>query len=358
VCGALATTLREAGDAAGVHMGSQFKHDMILQDSVYKATHSAQYGLSTVGNACKWQATHPQQGTYSLTKCEESYAYAITANQLFRGHNLCWGNDNPKWLLDGNFTADELRSILTEHITTTMRSIKEAGGGKSPYAWDVVNEACNQKPANATDYFKPAAPWYPALPDYVEIAFRAARAADPDTLLFYNDFGAEQALTSKADNVYRMLKGLLARGVPVDGVGLQMHVGTPQGDAPGGHVVNATLVQQNIARFGALGLKVHVTEMDVKCADPCGAEDLQKQAGVYGALLEACLRNKGVCVSYETWGFTDAVTWLTGKRCPTESCHPLPFDEQYKAKPAVAAMLAVLANHTRAEGAAPRRGAT
>ena len=339
------TTLREAGAAAGLYVGSQFKYAAIFNASLpagavnlYREVHRMQYGLSTVGNDCKWQATHPEEGTFTLDQCNASLGYARGTAQAFRGHNLCWGNNNPKWLLDGNFSAADLRGILTEHITTVMRGVQGA------YAWDVVNEAV----ANTAQpgFFKPSLPWYPAVPDYVDMAFRAARAADPLPLLFYNDFGAEMAGTAKSDLVFAMVTDLVARGVPIDGVGLQMHVGTPQGGPPGGQL-NATLVSQNIARIGKLGLQVHITEMDVKCPDPCDDAALQKQATVYAEVLRACLENKGICTSFETWGFTDGFTWLTGARCPTSSCHPLPFDENYVPKPAVAAMLAVLAEFAR-----------
>ena len=85
-------------------------------------------------------------------------------------------------------------------------------------------------------------------------------------------------------------------------------------------------------RYGKLGLQVHITEMDVKCPDPCTAEKLEQQAEAYDTMLRACLAHPGVCTSFETWGFTDAYTWLTGSRCPAEACHPLPFDEHYAPK--------------------------
>jgi endo-1,4-beta-xylanase len=91
-----------------------------------------------------------------------------------------------------------------------------------------------------------------------------------------------------------MLKSLLNAGVPIDGVGLQMHVGTPEGDHS--HY-NSTLVAQNIERLGKLGLQVHITEMDVKCPDPCNQAALASQAKVYSSMLEACLLHKRVCTS-------------------------------------------------------------
>ena len=169
---ALNETLRAAADRRNIYLGSQFKGDVIKSDPQYKATHSAQFSLSTVGNECKWHATEQQRGSFTLGPCNAAFAYARSAKQAFRGHNLCWGNDNPAWLETGSFSTFELKSILEEHITSVMQGVK-AAAGKSPLAWDVVNEA-----TNSTAFFKPNR-WYPAVPDYVDVAFRAARAADP-----------------------------------------------------------------------------------------------------------------------------------------------------------------------------------
>ena len=228
----------------------------------------------------------------------------------------------------------------------------------------MVNEACANTVAANGSFFKHVEPWS-ALPDYVDVAFRSARAADPTrkSQLFYNEFGAEQMGVAKSETVYEMVKSMVQRKVPIDGVGLQMHVSMGEA-AP-----DEAKVSANIARLGKLGLKVHITEMDVKCPDPCNAAGEQAQAEVYASMLRACLANPGVCTSFESWGFTDAVTWLTGVRCirPTgkTKCHrerlpsrplrllcltarrlaALPFDEQYRPKPAAAAMLRVLQQH-------------
>ena len=87
---------------------------------------------------------------------------------------------------------------------------------------------------------------------------------------------------------------------------------------------------------------VHITELDVKCPDQCGEEAQEAQAKVYADVLRACLSQPKVCRSFETWGFTDRYTWLTGARCPTTACHPLPFDEHLAPKKAALRMLAVL----------------
>jgi len=150
---------------------------------------------------------------------------------------------------------------------------------------------------------------------------------------------------------------MVARGVPIDGVGLQAHLSlAPAAEEDGAWFsddvkgrsrapeteADVRAVAANIARYGKLGLQVHITELDVKCPSPCPASRLAQQADVYGMMLRACLANPGVCTSFETWGFTDKYTWLVGNRCPTTECHPLPFDEMYASKPAAERMLWLL----------------
>ena len=357
-------SLRAAGARRGLFVGSQFKADVITSDKTYRSVHTEQFALSTVGNACKWPATEKTRGVLSLETCSDAFAYARGAKQAFRGHNLCWGNDNPAWLetLASTANASELSSVLQTHIKGVMQGIKAAAGGVSPLAWDVVNEA-----TNSTAWFKPTT-WFPALEDYVDVAFRAARKADPSSLLFYNDFGVAQMGGDKAEQMYGMVASMVQRGVPIDGVGLQAHVtlgfaeedGLSYSDDVKGRsrapetAADAQSVSANIARYGKLGLQVHITELDVKCPSPCNASMLAKQADVYGLMLRACLDNPGVCTSFETWGFTDKYTWLTGKRCPAAACHPLPFDETYTPKPAAEHMLWLLHNHAGGRRAPPQ----
>ncbi len=214
---------------------------------------------------------------------------------------------------------------MQQHISTLLQHY----AGQGFLCWDVVNEAVSDD-GNPATIFKPAEPWYPAVQDYVERAFRIAGAArQGPELLFYNDYSAEAAGSVKSDKVYNLVKALRAKGVPLDGVGLQMHIsvdGYP----------NPAAVSANIARLGALGLSVHITERDVRCKPPCGADRLQLQAAIYGQMLQACLNNSGVCKSFETWGFTDRLTWIGAEN------QPLPFDVSYNKKPAYMELLAVL----------------
>jgi endo-1,4-beta-xylanase len=134
-------TLRDAGMHHNIYVGSQFKLAGIQSDHPYKTEHTQQYGISTVGNECKWQATHPQKDTYTLDNCVAAFKYAQSAKQAFRGHNLCWGNDNPKWLQNGTWTSAEMADQLQKHVTAVMQGVVKEGGAQ-PLGWDVVNEAC------------------------------------------------------------------------------------------------------------------------------------------------------------------------------------------------------------------------
>eukprot|EP01063_Lacrimia_lanifica_P011661 TRINITY_DN18384_c0_g1_i1.p1 TRINITY_DN18384_c0_g1~~TRINITY_DN18384_c0_g1_i1.p1 ORF type:complete len:345 (+),score=100.09 TRINITY_DN18384_c0_g1_i1:64-1098(+) len=325
-------TLRAAGDAAGIYMGAVLRYAPAFQypNATYTATHSTQYSLMTSENVCKWRWTQANEGSYTLGECQRAAAYAKQHNQAFRGHNLCWkGPHNPEWLAEITDPV-RLEALLRDHVKTVMQGVPGA------LAWDVVNEAVTATPKHQGDYFKEGAPWYPALPNYVDIAFEAARAADAAPLLFYNDFATEEAGTVKSDNQYAMLQSMVRRGIPIDGVGIQTHI---KMDA---HMPNVTAIAENIRRIGALGLQVHITEFTVRCPDPCN-ETLQ--AEIYAGVLRACLEQREVCRSFETWGFTDLYTSVTGANCPTAACHPLPFDEAYRPKPAVPAMLAVLGEY-------------
>jgi len=220
-----------------------------------------------------------------------------------------------------------------------------AAFGETSFCFDGVNEAI----ADGNDpaaMFK-ANTWFPKVPDYVEAAFTFARAAAPSAKLCYNEYGAE-GLGVKSDKVFALATNLTRKGL-LDCVGLQMHISVDSYPA-------FADVSANIARLVALGLDVHVTEMDVRCAPAadgtiCGAARLAAQADIYAGMLGACLANakptapsgRGGCKSFETWGFTDRHTWLWDFQNPKHlDMQPLPFDGNYNAKPAYAAMLATL----------------
>eukprot|EP01062_Namystynia_karyoxenos_P020848 TRINITY_DN178_c0_g1_i1.p2 TRINITY_DN178_c0_g1~~TRINITY_DN178_c0_g1_i1.p2 ORF type:complete len:381 (+),score=146.59 TRINITY_DN178_c0_g1_i1:80-1144(+) len=337
--------LRDLGKAHGIFIGSQFSYPELYNQSdtaQYRQVHSEQYSISTVGNMCKWKWTHPQKDSYTLHDCLDAFAYARGAGQEFRGHNLCWVADqhNPQWLIDyaAGASRQELTDMLTSHVTTVMTGLAKAG---RVYAWDVVNEAILDKGGlrNGT--------WYPKVPDYIDQAFTAARKADPNAKLFYNDYNWVHG-GAKADSILDMVAGMQKRGVPIDGVGFQAHIKL---SGVGSTEAAETYLQQanaTIARAAAMGLEVHITELDVACnidrCQPPAADREALQAQLYSGLLRVCLSHPK-CKSFETWGFTDAHTSTTKKYF--RNVYPLPFDRQYQPKAEFWAMVGVL-NGTQA----------
>ncbi len=179
---------------------------------------------------------------------------------------------------------------------------------------------------------------------YIERCFRWAHEADPQALLFYNEAEAE-TLNPKSDAIYAMVRDVRERGVPIDGVGFQMHISSLHADVAS--------ISANIKRFTALGVQVHITEMDVALpVDASGngrPEDLQLQADIYGEIADACLSHHG-CTAIQTWGFTDKYSWIGSHSKQTQGAALL-FDRNYRAKPAYSA----LRNALRESGFASRR---
>lgn len=171
---------------------------------------------------------------------------------------------------------------------------------------------------------------------YLARCFRWAREADPQALFFYNEAEAEE-INQKSDAVYAMVREFKRQGVPIDGVGFQMHIDNLHPDFAS--------ISANIVRFTALGVQVHITEMDVSLpVDANGnasAGDLQQQANIYRQIAEACLSHAD-CTAIQTWGFTDKYSWIGSHSKKTRGAAP-PFDCNYRRKPAYEALRTALA---------------
>eukprot|EP01084_Bolivina_argentea_P276084 470991_1 len=332
IYGDLQMPFKEAASKHGIFIGSVSGMNQQTNESML----AEQYSLVTSGNPCKWQATEPKYNVFNFTDCDYVYNQAVLNNQTFRGHNLCWGQYNPKWLVNGNYNASQLKSILKNHIITVMNHYKTKYN-ELFYAWDVVNEAINDPPyLNESAIFKTNV-WYPTLPNYVELAFEYAHsvANGSNVKLFYNDFNItmDTGYTGqKADAVYKLLKNMINSGIKVDGIGFEGHMNIGEYE---NITKNYQSIVRNFQRFADLGLEIHITEMDIMCGQyengiliPCqNFTDTiaTKQAEMYQTLLRACLSVKK-CKNYETWGMTDRSTWRGSDE------YPLPFDYNYKPK--------------------------
>jgi endo-1,4-beta-xylanase len=310
-------SLAKVADWRGRLIGPAVAYPPLVNEPVYAATLQREFNFLTPENAMKWAATHPQQNQYTFTQADAIFNFGVNNGLAIHGHNLCWQSSNPSWLTNGNFSRDQMITILQDHIATVAG--RYSG---SILAWDVVNEALNGSGNLASGI------WHDRLgPDYVALAFQFARDTDPNALLVYNDYSAE-VINAKSNGIYNMVQSFQQNGIPIDGVGFQMHI-TQSG-------INYDSFAQNLQRFADLGLTLFVTEMDVRLQLPATDQELAAQANVYGNVLEVVL-NQPACLGFETWGFTDKYSWIPGNFSGYGAA--LIFDANYQRKPAYYALL-------------------
>ncbi len=341
-----AVSLRDAAAPRALLMGAaadadEFGQPNRLAESDYAATLAAEYNMLEPENAMKWDPIHPAQSTYNFEPADKLLAFAQAHGMKVRGHNLLWHSANPDWLVAyaKSATSAQMAAVLKDHIDTVVGHYQG-----QVFAWDVVNEAISDSATGSgTGSDLRDSIWYdqPGIgttgDGFIEQAFRWAHAADPNALLFYNEYGIE-APGPKFNALYNIVKDLLSRGTPINGVGIQMHLDLS------GYPSSAGLAQ-NIQQLGALGLQVHITEMDVRIpVDSNGvasAANFQVQADTYERILTVCLQNPA-CTAFQTWGFTDKYSWVPSF-FPGQGA-ALPFDASYQPKPAVASMVDALQN--------------
>jgi endo-1,4-beta-xylanase len=326
-------TLRQAAASAGLLVGTAVR-PYALSEAAYSQTLGREFNMVEPEDAMKWSTVRRSEGAFDFQQGDQIVRFARAHDMKVRGHCLVWDHDNPKWLSAANFTPQQLSHLLQQHIAT---EIKHYAG--QVFAWDVVNEAVEEhgKLKDSIWFNQPGIGFSAQGTAYIEQAFRWARDADSKALLFYNEAEAE-GMSPKSDAVYAMIKDFKHRGVPIDGVGLQLHISKLNFDADP--------LAKNIVRLSALGIQVHITELDVSLpVDATGAirdSDLQRQADVYRNVLHACLQNPG-CTAVQTWGFTDKYSWI-GSHSHGARGGALLFDKSYKPKPAYAAVLEELSS--------------
>ncbi len=272
----------------------------------------------------KFDAIHPARDRYSFTDADAIVNFAIANGMAVRGHTLVWHNALPNWLTDGNFTRDELETILRDHIMTVVGHFR----GRV-FAWDVINEALGDDGSIRNTF------WVKGIGnDIIDLAFRWAHEADPQARLFYNERTLVW-LGPKPEGVYNFVQGLQKRNIPIDGIGLQLHIDL---DVP----PPTSNVLANMNRLSTLGLEIHLTETDVRMILPAVPSSLDRQSLVYQEMLSACLSIQN-CKAFVLWGFTDKYSAIPREYSGRGAA--LIFDEMYKPKPAYTALNKLLNRH-------------
>jgi endo-1,4-beta-xylanase len=277
----------------------------------------------------------PTPDSYNFADADTLVAFAQHHKIKVRGHNFVWHEQLPAWFA-GTATKENAKKILTDHIQTVAGRYK----GKIQ-SWDVVNEAINI-PDGRPDSLRKS-PWLELIgPDYLELAYRTARQADPKAKLTYNEYGIEnesEGNASKRAATLALLKRLKGAGIPLDALGIQSHI------SAGSSATFGKGLRELIDGAQSLGLEVYLTEFDVN-NDDIKDDDVAVRdrmvADVYRDFLAIALESKAV-KAVLTWGLTDAHTWLNAikshkEKQPNRPQRSLPFDPDYEPAPAFFAM--------------------
>lgn len=300
-----------------------------------------EFNSVTAENAMKWEVIRPDGVNWQWERADRLVAFAAQHGMHVLGHTLVWHSQVPRSIFAdaaGNaLSRSALLARMEEHIATLVGRYR----GRV-HTWDVVNEAVDE--GNGWR----RSPWRDLIgEDFMEQAFRLARRADRDAKLLYNDYNMHNP--QKRAFLVKVLRDYLDRGVPVDGVGLQGHLGLGYPDL--------AEWERSIAAYEDLGLEVHVTELDVDVLPspyqmsaeisnrfeysrendpwPDGLPDaVQRQlADRYEQIFRILLRHRAV-KRVTFWGLHDGISWKNDFPIAGRTNHPLLFDRNLQPKPA------------------------
>lgn len=284
----------------------------------YQTIATEQYNSITPENIFKAESIHPESGFYNWTEADSLVSFCERTQKRVHGHTLIWHTQLPEWIRSFQGTKADWELLMKEHIQTIMTRYKGRIVG-----WDVVNEAFNEDGTLRNSI------WRQHIGDsYIEKAYRFAREADPNALLFYNDYNLESNPTKRAAAI-KYFNNLRLRGVRIDGIGLQMHISIIQ---PGSSAIAAVLMDVSNNDY-----KVHISELDIS-VNPLGrditatAELLNQQASLMGAIL---LHYRQLPTKHQYgitfWGISDRNSWIRSTYNRVD--YPLLYDDNYQPKP-------------------------
>jgi len=299
---AAASTLGAAAAQSNRYFGAAVAAGK-LGDSTYSTILRREFSSITPENEMKWDATEQSRNSFNFSNGDRIANQASSQGAKLRGHALLWHQQQPGWAQ--GLSGSDLRSAAINHVTQVATHYR----GKV-YAWDVVNEAFADGGGGGRRQSNLQANGN----DWIEVAVRTARNADPNPKPFYNDYNTD-GVNAKSTGVFNMVADFKNRGVPIDCVGFQSHLSN---SAPSDY-------QANLQRFANLGVDVQITELDISGSN---------QANVYGNVARACLAVSR-CTGITVWGIRDSDSWRTGE-------NPLLFDNNGNKKSAYNTVLDAL----------------
>lgn len=303
-----------------------------------------QFNAIVAENCMKSQEMHPEENRYNFTQADEFVAFGEKNNLVITGHTLIWHSQLSPWFCvdekGNNVSPEVLKERMKDHITTIVKRYKGRIKG-----WDVVNEAIEDDGSYRKSKF------YEILgEEYIPLAFQYAHEADPDTELYYNDFS--MANSGKRAGVVKMVKDLKKRGIRIDAVGMQGHIGM---DYP-----KVSEFEKSMLAFAETGVKVMITELDLTVlptprqnigAEVSASFEYKKEMNPYPDGLPEdvskawtkrmndffllFLKHQDIITRVTLWGVTDLDTWRNDWPMRGRTDYPLLFDRNYQPKPVV-----------------------
>ena len=282
-----------------------------------------EFNSITAENDMKPEPTEPREGEFNWENADRIANFARQNGIKLRGHTLMWHSQIGRWMTAEGTTKEQFYARMKNHIQAIVNRYKDV-----VYCWDVVNEAISDD-ANATDPYRQSAMYRLCGDEFIEKAFQYAHEADPKALLFYNDYSTVDP--HKRDRIYNMVKKMKAKGIPIDGIGMQAHYNI--------YYPSEARLDSAITLFKTIVKHIHITEFDIRVNEEMGGglqfsreganvTDSVKQhlADQYARCFRVFRKHKDVidCVTF--WNLGDRDSWLGARN------YPLPFDENYQPK--------------------------
>lgn len=279
------TTLKEAAAAVGLNFGIATNSNQVRDAASGYATQAkGQFNMVVCENEMKFESTERTIGTFSYTGGDGVSAFAVANQMKMRGHTFVWHSQSGSAQNAIKDRASGLK-IMNDHIVAVGGHFKE-----KIHEWDVLNEITSDNGGTMRSTF-----WSTNIGnDFADSALSFSRKViGTNGHLYYNDYGAD-GLNAKSNAMFALAKKWQANKVPLDGIGLQAHLSSG---------LNGKSISDNIKRFGEIGVRISLTEIDIKNA----------KTADWVNLMNACLENYN-CVSFVTWGLADGNSWI-GSDC-------------------------------------------
>lgn len=325
--------LKTAAQNKGLIYGCAVGGPLLENDPAFADAVIRDAGMLVHEYEMKRKYTQPRPRGYDFSKADRVMEFAKRHSMKTRGHPLVWHAANPEWLIEAlgeRRPRIEKERLLTEYIGIVGRRYS----GRL-HSWDVVNEAVNHEEWRG-DGMRATSPWYKVFGEsYIELAFHAAKEADPNAILFLNDFGVESTVRwneQRRTAILKLLDRLKAKNVPVEGFGIQGHL----------YAYNDRFEEDVFANFlrqlEGYGLKLMITELDVRDrgGPPSPAQRDADIAGLTRRFLDVALESRAM-LGVLTWGLSDRYSWVSAEpenKWPDgKPARILPLDENLAKKP-------------------------